>query len=203
VSATPYHCAPMTTSTKNTVLPRHIDPRKFAQQGINISGDVDIAELTRVKSLLANSNGAAYAELRFGVDEQGVRKLTGSISATVEMVCQRCLEAAPQTLQIELNLGFAWSDEDVEKLPKSYEPWIIGEGQTDIYDVVADELILGLPIVAYHDQSCVPQELFSSKDTSGRSGNGANSKDTSKPNPFQVLEQLKGSLSKASDKIDE
>lgn len=193
----------MTSSTQKTVLPRHIDPRKFAQQGISINGDVDIAELVRVKSLLASTQGTAYADLMFGVDEQGIRNLTGSINATVEMVCQRCLEAATQSLQINLKLGFVWSDEDVEKLPKAYEPWIIGEGQTDIYDVVADELILSLPIVAYHDQSCIPQELFSSKDTSGKSGNGANSKDTSKPNPFQVLEQLKGSLSKASDKIDE
>jgi uncharacterized protein len=193
----------MTSSTQKMVLPRHIDPRKFAQQGININGNVDIAELVRVNSLLASSQGIVDADLRFGVDEQGIRNLTGSINATVEMVCQRCLEAAPQSLQINLNLGFVWSDEDVEKLPKTYEPWIIGEGQTDIYDVVADELILSLPIVAYHDQSCVPEELFSSKDAGIKSGNGANSKDTSKPNPFQVLEQLKGSLSKASDKIDE
>ena len=103
---------------------------------------------------------------------------------------------------MSLNLGFVWSDEDVEKLPKTYEPWIIGEGQTDIYDVIADELILGLPIVAYHAQSCVPQELFSSEDTDSKSGNAANSKETDKANPFQVLEQLKGSLNKASDKTE-
>jgi uncharacterized protein len=185
------------------VLPRHIDPRKFAQQGISISGDVDLAQLLRVSSLLASSQGSAHADLVFGVDQQGVRNLTGSIEAKVEMVCQRCLEAAPQALQINLSLGFVWKDEDVERLPKAYEPWIIGEGQTDIYDVVADELILNLPIVAYHEESCIPQELFSSKDVADKSGNGASSKDTNKPNPFQVLEQLKSSLSKASDKIDE
>jgi uncharacterized protein len=193
----------MTSSTQKTVLPRHIDPRKFAQQGISISGDVDLTQLLRVSSLLASSQGRAHAELVFGVDQQGVRNLTGSIEAKVEMVCQRCLEAAPQALQINLSLGFVWKDEDVEKLPKAYEPWIIGEGQTDIYDVVADELILNLPIVAYHEELCIPQELFSSKDVAGKSGSGASSKDTDKPNPFQVLEQLKSSLSKASDKIDE
>ena len=193
----------MTSSTQKMVLPRHIDPRKFAQQGISIGGEVDLAELLRVSSLLANSQGSAHAELVFGVDQQGIRNLTGSIEAKVEMVCQRCLEAAPQALQINVSLGFVWKDEDVEKLPKAYEPWIIGEGQTDIYDVVADELILNLPIVAYHEESCIPQELFSSKDVTGKSGNGASSKSTDKPNPFQVLEQLKSSLSKASDKIDE
>jgi uncharacterized protein len=192
----------MTSTTSKSVLPRHIDPRKFAQQGININGNVDIAKLSRVDTLLASQQGSAYADLFFGVDEQGIRNLTGSISATVEMVCQRCLEAAPQTLQISLNLGFVWSDEDVDKLPNTYEPWIIGEGQTDIYDVIADELILSLPIVAYHDQSCVPPELFSSKDTSSKSGIAADSIDNSKPNPFQVLEQLKGSLKKAADETD-
>jgi uncharacterized protein len=192
----------MTSTTSKSVLPRRIDPRKFAQQGININGSVDIAELSRVDTLLASQQGSAYADLFFGIDEQGIRNLTGSINATVEMVCQRCLEAAPQALKISLNLGFVWSDEDVDKLPNTYEPWIIGEGQTDIYDVIADELILSLPIVVYHDQSCIPQELFSSKDKESESGRAANSKDNSKPNPFQVLEQLKGSLKKASDEIE-
>ncbi len=90
----------MTSSTQKTVLPRHIDPRKFAQQGISISGDVDLTQLLRVSSLLASSQGSAHAELVFGVDQQGVRNLTGSIEAKVEIVCQRCLEAAPQALQI-------------------------------------------------------------------------------------------------------
>ena len=93
-------------------------------------------------------------------------------------------------------------DEDIEKLPKTYEPWIIGEGQTDIYDVIADELILGLPIVAYHDVTCVPQKLFNSEGADDKSGNAANTKETDKTNPFQVLEQLKSSLTKASDKTD-
>lgn len=192
----------MTSTTSESVLPRHLDPRKFAQQRINIEGNVDLAELLRVDSLLASKQGSVYADLVFGTDEQGIRNLTGSISATVEMICQRCLEAAPQSLQMSLNLGFVWSDEDVEKLPKTYEPWIVGEGQTDIYDVIADELILGLPIVAYHDRSCVPQKLFSSEDTDNKSGNASNSKETDKANPFQVLEQLKGSLNKASDQTD-
>jgi uncharacterized protein len=192
----------MTSTTPESVLPRHIDPRKFAQQRINIEGSVDVAELLRVDSLLASKQGSVYADLVFGTDEQGIRNLTGTINATVEMICQRCLEGAQQSLQMSLSLGFVWNDEDIEKLPKTYEPWIIGEGQTDIYDVIADELILGLPIVAYHDVTCVPQKLFSSEGADDKSGNVANIKETDKTNPFQVLEQLKSSLTKASDKTD-
>ncbi len=190
----------MSSTTSESVLPRHIDPRKFAQQGISIKGNVDLNALERVSSLLANKQGNVYADLVFGIDEQGIRYLTGSIEATVNMICQRCLDAASQSLQMRLNLGFIWSDDNADKLPKTYDPWIIGEGQTDIYDVIADELILGLPIVAYHTQACVSQELFSTGDTDDKPVDEADSNNTDKPNPFQVLEQLKGSLNKASDK---
>ncbi len=190
----------MSSTTSESVLPRHIDPRKFAQQGITIQGNVDLNALERVSSLLANEQGNIYADLVFGIDEQGIRHLTGTIDATVNMICQRCLEAASQSLQMNLNLGFIWSDDNADKLPKTYDPWIIGEGQTDIYDVIADELILGLPIVAYHAESCVSQELFSVGDADEQSVGDTVSSKTDKPNPFQVLEQLKGSLNKASDK---
>lgn len=194
----------MSSTTSESILPRHIDPRKFAQQGITIQGNVDLGALERVSSLLANKQGNINAELVFGIDEQGIRYLTGAIDATVNMICQRCLNPASQSLQMRLNLGFIWDDESADKLPKTYDPWIVGEGQTDIYDVIADELILGLPIVAYHAEACVPQELFSAGNVDKQSSDKAasNSK-TDKSNPFQVLEQLKGSLNKASDKPEE
>jgi uncharacterized protein len=181
------------------MLPRHIDPRKFAQQGVSIHGEVELNALNRLCPLLVTDQGKVHADLNFGIDEQGIRCLKGTINAQLMMACQRCLGDALQVLDATLHLGMIWSDDDAERLPKSFDPWIVDEGVTDIYQVIEDELMLSLPIVAYHSHPCVEQTLFSVGDDKQESGTSAQ-----KSNPFQVLEQLKGSLKNASDtdKID-
>ncbi|MGH1440827.1 MAG: YceD family protein [Cellvibrionaceae bacterium] len=214
------------SSAPTSALPRHLDPRKFAQQGVEISGDVSLESLERLQPLLATKGNRAQgnegqidkekgdgesresqisANLIFGIDEQGIRNVTGLVTANLEMVCQRCLEAATQALEVSINLGIVWSDEQAANLSKTWDPWILDEGQTDIYQMIEDELILGLPIVAYHSEECVAHSLYST-DTDIDSGENRTTADkenqsgvqetkqTEKPNPFQVLETLKGSL---------
>lgn len=206
------------STAPTSALPRHLDPRKFAQQRVEISGDVSLDALERLQPLLATkgngdkgNNGEGVesqisANLIFGIDEQGIRNVTGLVTANLEMVCQRCLEAAPQALEVSINLGIVWSDEQAAKLSKAWDPWILlDEGQTDIYQMIEDELILGLPIVAYHSEECLPHSLYSTgADIDGGESTTATDKQsqssvqetkkTEKPNPFQVLETLKGSL---------
>ncbi|MGH1487413.1 MAG: YceD family protein [Cellvibrionaceae bacterium] len=191
----------MSSTPLDTVLPRQIDPRKFAQQGIAISGKFELKQLDRICPLLATDKGEVQADLTFGIDDQRIRHLTGDVHAEVNMVCQRCLEAAPQQVKATLNLGMVWSDEEAGHLSKSWDPWIVGEGQIDLYQTIEDELMLNLPIVAYHQHACVPQALYSSEgDNSELAVSDAKQQNAEKPNPFQVLEQLKGSLDTKPDK---
>lgn len=198
----------MSTTSQTAVLPRLLDPRKFAQQGITISGEVDLSLLDRVAPLLANNDGLIQVSLVFGVDEQHVRNLTGTIKASVSMVCQRCLEPVTQNIELAIGLGIVWSDEQAENLSKVWEPWILDEGQADIYEMIQDELILGLPIVAYHSDQCLDSHLFSvGENATSRSDQDSDIENHSeseaeKPNPFQVLESLKHSLKKQPDETD-
>lgn len=190
------------SNTPASVLPRQLDPRKFAQQRVSISGKVDVKTLERLKPLLANDHeGTISAKLQFGVDEQGIRNVTGSIIAELAMVCQRCLEPVLEPLEVSIKLGIVWNDEKAANLSKSWEPWILEEGQTDIYQMLEDELILGLPIVAYHSNECVPHEMYSTESVDEKA-KAVLEKMTNKPNPFQMLEELKNSLEKTSDGSD-
>jgi len=208
----------MSSTTPSTVpasaLPRYIDPRKFAQQRVDISGEVDVDKLNRLQPLLAcNDKSKISGSLKFGIDEQGIRHVTGTIYAELEMVCQRCLEGAPQILDVSVNLGIVWSDEQAANLSKTWDPWILEEGQTDIYQMIEDELILGLPIVAYHGTACIAHSLYSTDDSITGDDSIDDAADLGKrrhpentggahnetPNPFQVLEELKGSLKTAPD----
>lgn len=177
-------------------LPRHIDPRKFAQQGIEIEGTVALPELERVVDLLYSDRGSVEATLRFDIGEQRILFVAGTIKANVENVCQRCLEGVAVNVACELNLAIQWEDSDITRLPSRFDPWIVGEGQTDIYQIIEDEVLLSLPIVSYHDEECVPNTLFSS----GEEEASKVIAEAPNTNPFNVLADLKESLQRDPSK---
>ncbi len=174
-------------------LPRQIDPRKFAQQAIKVKGWVPLGELQRLCDVLPSSEGHINADLAFGRTEQGLLKVSGVVEASVQNICQRCLANTPVKLDCQLDLAIIWSEEEAVQLPKSVDPWVVGEGSTDIYQVIEDELLLSLPIVSYCDYDCVPAAYFSS-------GEAEVEALTKQPaNPFKVLESLKNQLSDTND----
>ena len=184
----------MLNTPSESPLPRLLDPRKFAQQGIEIDGMVALDKLERLREVLFSQEGKVRASLVFGIREQRILNVTGHIHAQVSNVCQRCLDAVPLELDCEISLAILWKEEDAEHLPKAFDPWIVGEGQTDIYQIIEDELLLTLPIVSYHEEECVPNSYFSSGEEEVEEAIAAE-----KTNPFQALEQLKGSLKPERD----
>lgn len=170
-------------------LPRHLDPRKFAQQGIEVSGQVEVKQLNRACSVLASEEGVIDVTMAFGISEEGFRKVSLELVGVVQPLCQRCLKAMSFSLSSSSELVILWQEDDAKSLPEYYDPWVVGEGQTDIYELVEDELLLGIPMVAYHDEPCIPAAYLSSgEDEVAQIG------EQKAPNPFQVLEQLKGEL---------
>ncbi len=181
----------MLNTPSKSPLPRLLDPRKFAQQGIEIAGSVALNDLSRLGELLFSKDGTVHASLSFGLSEQRALVVQGHIEARVNNICQRCLDAVPVDLVCDINLAILWKEEDAERLPKSLDPWVVGEGQTDCYQVIEDELLLSLPIVSYHEEGCVPHSYFSSGKEAAEEAIAVAAEET---NPFKVLEQLKSSL---------
>jgi uncharacterized protein len=164
-------------------LPKQGDPRKFAQQGISLDGFVPVAELPRLAESLQETTGEIQVDLAFGISVEKKKIVTGHASAELTLVCQRCLENVKVPVKSNISLGIVWDEEGAEALPEYLDPWITGEGIADLYDMIEVELLLSLPKVAYHEELCVDRQLF----TSGKPV------EVKKPNPFQVLEQLKSS----------
>jgi uncharacterized protein len=164
-------------------LPKQGDPRKFAQQGISLDGFVPVAALPRLAESVQETTGEIQVDLAFGISVEKKKIVTGHASAELTLVCQRCLENVKVPVKSNISLGIVWDEEGAEALPEYLDPWITGEGIADLYDMIEVELLLSLPKVAYHEELCVDRQLF----TSGKPV------EVKKPNPFQVLEQLKSS----------
>jgi len=158
----------------------------MAYQGCDLAGIVPISSLQRLKPVLTQTEGEANVALTFTVDERSHPVVIGQITATVSMQCQRCLGDTNVTVDANVNVGIVAGETQAKALPKDLDPWTVVDSSADLYHLIEEEILLALPMVAYHDELCVDQTLFSSDEQgSGQAGVA--------DNPFSVLEQLKGS----------
>ncbi|WP_245931922.1 YceD family protein [Marinomonas aquiplantarum] len=169
----------------NDTLPKYFDPRKYANNELAFEGNMPLNQFEELCAILASDEGNAFIHLDFRVDEDRRYIATGSLTANVQVVCQRCMGAVHHDLEVDLALGFVYDEDHAKNLPNNYDPVVMTDGEVILADMVEQEIILALPIVAYHEESgCNPtaQKYASSTDDAA---------DDEKPNPFSILAQLK------------
>lgn len=171
-------------------LPAMIKPLKLARQEGKLQGHMPLEQLTLLAADCVSNEGTVEADLTLKME--GPRaEIHGSASATVKLVCQRCLDAADVPLKVQIALGFVQTEEQAKELPSSLEPFLLEEEEIPLASLLEQELILALPIVAYHSD-CEPFPYQGGEDQ-------APSSVEEKPNPFAVLEQLKGKVKKTDN----
>ena len=162
-------------------MPEHIDPYRFAEQKLHLQGIVLLAEMSRLQSNLCSNEGKVTADLRFSVDEQGVKFVKGHLQSTLTLSRQRCLEPFQYDIVSDFKLGIVNTLEEANELSAQYEPVLTKEGLLAVRDLIEDELILNLPIIAKHDLDKCNVNLSPVEPMEKEI----------KKNPFQVLETLK------------
>lgn len=163
-----------------------LDLRQAAVRGVTVSGVLKPLDLKRFGPLLAGDEGAISAEIVFSRDEELRHVMRVVVEADVVVTCQRCLEAMPEHLAGESTLAIVWTDEEAAHVPKQLEPLVVMDSPSDLWDVVEEELILALPPFSYHetDECKLKTAAYSDRISDEDLG-------VKKPNPFNVLAQLK------------
>ena len=158
------------------------------QREQQLTGTVPTEALSRLGEAVESVSGNVVADLTFSRDLQRNQMASGHLELDVQMLCQRCLQPVTQHVEGDFAWGFVWSEDQGKVLPKSLDPVIQDGDELDLYQVLEDEILLNLPMVAFHDDECVSRERF-------QSGEQEESTGGQQENPFKVLEQLKGSSS--------
>jgi uncharacterized protein len=168
-------------------LPLTIKPLKLARHQGKLKGFLPLEQLPTLVADCLDSAGRLEADLQ--LEMQGRWPvLTGVASATLPMTCQRCLAPVQVPVKAQIALGFAQTEESLGDLPEHLEPFLLDEEEIRLADLLEQELILALPIVPYHPEcELAPYQ----------SGEEEAAIEEEKPNPFKVLEQLKGNLKKS------
>jgi uncharacterized protein len=163
-------------------LPDRLDLMATAEAGRVLEGRVAVSELQRLTPVLTSSQGELLVEMELGKDTDGTRYLSGRIQGEVTLKCQRCLEDMTLPLDLNFRLGLVLSDEAASALPEWYEPLLVGPEPARIADVIAEEVLLAIPIVPTHRDNQDCQEFV--KDYKPPVGE-------KRDNPFAVLAGLK------------
>ena len=74
-------------------LPDQLDPWRAVQHGSSFAGVVPLQSLPRLAAAVLGAEGPARYAIEFGRDGDGRAVARGRVSMTLQLTCQRCLEA--------------------------------------------------------------------------------------------------------------
>ncbi len=162
-----------------------LDPYKMAKRHQSVQGEIALKDMVRANKLLATDDGAVEYSLKFAEDADGICVISGELSGAVTVCCQRCMQNFVQLVHGEFKLSPVVDDKATKLLANDYEPVLLADGKFDPNELLEDELILALPIVAMHQEGSLACKTTASGYVESRV------QEPEVENPFQVLQTLK------------
>jgi len=109
-----------------------------------------IAELPGLRELRPGAAGSVRGRVRFS-REHGLAVGELSVKGGAMLECQRCLQPMELPIDVSARLALMASEGDSARVPEELEPVLTPGGRTTIGALVAEELLLTLPIVPLHE----------------------------------------------------
>ncbi len=158
-----------------------IQPRKLANKGGELRYHWKVEDLNRLQSLLYSNQGEISVHLVGEHDDRNRCLVKAHIVADIQLECQTSFEPIDYNIDTYIVYCTVIDEEQITQLDDEYEALLLEEGQTDIKQVIEDELILALPLALNKASEKLDIQM-----TYGELPQQA----VEKKNPFKVLEGL-------------
>lgn len=154
--------------------------QKESSQRSYHEGVIPLQELSRLTSMVTSNQAEILVKFVFSDSEYGRPVVKGHLEVELSIECQRCLKPVVQPVDLDFELLIDAPDNIVQT--SGIDTLYSEDGAIDIFEVVEDELILGLPLVALHEDGSCNEHWHVS---------GNVHEEAERENPFLVLEKLK------------
>ncbi len=131
-----------------------IDGLEFARTGSKLHGAWPVAGFSRLRDALRTDEGTLQYDLRGVAQERGYPALHLKVSGALQLVCQRCLGALEFPLHIDVSLGLAETQAEIDAEPLAAEgpERIVAGAEMPVRDLVEDEVLLAIPLAPRHER---------------------------------------------------
>ncbi len=137
-----------------------INPRRCAEKGQFLQGELPIDTFSLPTDVLAPGLGVVHYRLKFGLDDENFVYIHGWMETELSLECQRCLKPIAKNMSSEFYLSPVQTSEEAESLPERYEAIFLEEECISIERILEEELILNLPIAPMHSTEDCKQVIF-------------------------------------------
>jgi uncharacterized protein len=155
-----------------------VDAAICARSASTIERRYSLDQLQRLSEAGARDGSEIDVSLEFSLFD-GQPAVEGTLSGTIVVTCQRCMQALPVALDERFQLLIV--DEERVDEPGGYEPIVGDASRFDVRWLAEDQALLALPLVALHEPGVCEEAEASAPD----SGDGAASQ-----KPFQNLRDM-------------
>lgn len=133
-----------------------IDGFEFAAAGASKHGLWPLGDFPRLRDILAADAGEVTYELDGVRDARGRPGLRVRVRGTLQLRCQRCLEAMPFEVQTDETLVLAGTLAEIHAEPADAHAAdrVVAGKEMPVRDLIEDELILAVPYAPRHE-SCI------------------------------------------------
>lgn len=133
-----------------------INAFQFSRAADSLSGSILPEKLSRLGDFLADGNGRIDYQLCGGTDKHGRSVLRVMVGGMINLHCQRCLNKMPYPLDLESELVLAKNEADLARYDEDcLVDAIPASEELDVFALIEDEIILGLPSSPRHpDMAC-------------------------------------------------
>jgi uncharacterized protein len=134
-----------------------VDAERMVAGRRSFEGVLPVAELPRLVEALADDRGEIAYRLDFEQGELGGLQLRVRLHAGLTLQCQRSLDLFEFPAEVDTRLGLLTDERDADALPGNSEPLLLEGGGLSPRRVIADELLLVLPLVPVKPGSETPR----------------------------------------------
>lgn len=124
---------------------------ELVADGEVLTGFLPLDRFTRLIEQTNESEGAVSVALRFSRIEARQVLVEGEISTTVVVTCQSCLEAMTLAISETVRTRLLSSFAELDSLLLEQDGIVVEPPLVSLVELLEDELILGLPMVARHE----------------------------------------------------
>jgi uncharacterized protein len=134
------------------------DSFAFARDGRVLEGTLPVSSLERLHDMLVDTSGSLDFRLVGYRGERGEAMLALTVTGSLGLACQRCLEAIRFGVDIDSRLELVLEGKEMpeDELEDDSRDFLPVAGALDVADLVEDEILLALPVAPRHERCGLP-----------------------------------------------